>query len=77
MENETQMATNYWQWISYHPFLTAIIILSIIFATIEIINRILRAINIKNAGWPPNHLDADGSHMEKVEDKINYNPTEG
>ena len=29
-------------------------------------NRVLRSINIKNHGWPPSHLDADGDFKVSI-----------
>lgn len=34
-------------------------------------NRIIRHLNIRKAGWPPEYLDADGDFKEKEEVKQN------
>jgi hypothetical protein len=30
-------------------------------------NRVVRHLNIRKAGWPPEHLDADGDYKRKEE----------
>jgi hypothetical protein len=50
-----------------HPFLTvvlAFIALDAFVYPFKIVNRWIRSRNIKNAGWPPAHLDADGDRIE-------------
>lgn len=55
-----------------HPILTfflALIAAGVITAPLKYgfmaYNRTLRAKNIKEKGWPPAHLDADGDHKTK------------
>ena len=51
-----------------HPLLTFFIgclAYSAIVAPLKLANRFLRSRNIKNAGWPPAHLDADGDLVKK------------
>jgi len=43
-----------------HPFLTFLLVLIIATAVKFIINRLLRHMNIRKHGWPPEHCDADG-----------------
>lgn len=51
-----------------HPVLTfilAIIASSVICYPLKIVNRMIRHMNIRKAGWPPTHLDADGDWKEE------------
>lgn len=51
-----------------HPVLGCIILWTgycVAALPFPIINRYFRTRNIKNAGWPPAHLDADGDAVEK------------
>jgi hypothetical protein len=34
----------------------------------RLVNRLLRHLNIRKAGWPPEYLDADGDRKEMVSD---------
>ena len=53
------------QFINDNPYITAFIILMMFYTIFLIINRCLRSYNIKNKGWPPEHLDADGDYIDK------------
>lgn len=48
-----------------HPWLTfflALIIMQVFIWPFRLVNRFIRHLNIRAAGWPPVHLDADGGH---------------
>ena len=55
-------------WAEHHPWMTCVLAgLAILLASNLLNNilavlpgRVLRSRNIKHAGWPPAHLDADG-----------------
>lgn len=59
------------EWALQHPWMTLIILLSVIYAVADIVhgvafklpNRILRHRSIKAQGWPPPHCDADGEEL--------------
>jgi hypothetical protein len=57
------------QFATDHPIFTALIIIAAwevaekLFFRIP--NRFLRSRNIKNAGWPPAHCDADGDFKKE------------
>lgn len=54
---------DFYQFAGVHPFLTfalAYISYCIVAIPFNLVNRCIRSRNIKNAGWPPPHLDADG-----------------
>ena len=49
-----------------HWFLALVIIFfagNIILMPLRLINRVIRHRNIAKAGWPPDHLDADGDKI--------------
>jgi hypothetical protein len=48
-------------WCSLWLFWMIVPIASLIF---NLVNRILRSINIALRGWPPEHLDADGDFLK-------------
>lgn len=61
---------NIFECIDKHPGVTAFavlcataIVINICQGIFRIVNRICRARNIKNAGWPPEYLDADGDQV--------------
>ena len=61
---------DFYQFAGEHPFLTFLLALLIVEAFVypfKILNRYFRSRNIKNAGWPPSHLDADGDVIKKEE----------
>ena len=57
---------NAWDFWNAHPFLAwcALWLLwapaAIVGQLVRLANRFVRKANIKAAGWPPSHLDADG-----------------
>ena len=57
------------EWCFEHYFLTFLIIGSLIQGIYSLFNRIIRHQNIKHAGWPPAHLDADGDPLNKDKDE--------
>jgi hypothetical protein len=66
-----QYIDTYFQFTSAHIFLGTILGLSAISATysfcvypLKLINRWIRHLNIKAAGWPPPGVDADGDAVE-------------
>jgi hypothetical protein len=47
-------------------FIGIVILLGIVCETpIKIFKYYFRSLNIKNHGWPPSHLDADGDFKQK------------
>ena len=61
----------FYQFAGDHPFLTfvlALIVADVVCYPFKVINRWIRSQNIKNAGWPPVHLDADGDVVKKDDD---------
>ena len=71
MSISTTMVTSFWGWASLHPILITLISLCVISSIFYLIKNMIRAINIANAGWPPNYLDADGDFkVEDTEDDI-------
>lgn len=62
------------QVISESPYLATLVILVVVGSVMLTIrfcwNRLLRHLNIRKAGWPPSHLDADGDWkpIEKGQD---------
>jgi len=72
---EDNMAEQYFKFLSEHPwlgFFLTIIVLGMVYGILHAIlfrlpNRIIRHLNILQAGWPPPHLDADGDF--KTEDE--------
>lgn len=60
------------EFMSDSPFLTFFIAFFIAFFIYHLLryvffclpNRMIRSRNIKNKGWPPPYLDADGDHVE-------------
>lgn len=54
---------DFWQFMNNSPFLTfflALILASVIKTPFWAFNRFMRHLNIRKAGWPPPHCDADG-----------------
>ncbi len=52
----------------FWTFIGAVILLGMLIdLPLKLWSRWLRSRNIKNAGWPPPHLDADGDFKEKEE----------
>lgn len=52
-----------------HWFLGFLIIFfcyNIVLIPFRIINRIIRHLNMRKNGWPPEHLDGDGDHKVKL-----------
>ena len=54
-----------------HPFLFIVVLVlalsglgQLIALPFKVVNRFLRHLNIRRAGWPPTHLDADGDWAE-------------
>ena len=60
------------EFVNVNPFVSFIIITLMFFLIKYMIyvvpNRILRSRNIKNKGWPPSHLDADGDFKSEDND---------
>jgi hypothetical protein len=59
---------DFYQFAGSHPLLTfalACCVVQVISYPFRLVNRFVRARNIKNAGWPPEHLDADGDTVKK------------
>lgn len=50
-----------------HWFTGFVLGLSIVNGAVQIANRIIRHRNIRSAGWPPAHLDADGDFLKEDE----------
>jgi hypothetical protein len=53
------------QWATLHPWMTLFIALAALQTVAVIYSRTMRAINIANRGWPPEHLDADGDFKQE------------
>ncbi len=58
-----------------HPFIASVLIVVLIGLIVNLIyavlfrlpNRLLRHLNIRKAGWPPAHCDADGDFKPEPE----------
>jgi hypothetical protein len=62
---------NAWEFMGEHPILTfflATIVAHMFTHPFKLINRWIRHRNIAIAGWPPDHLDADGDVHRKESD---------
>jgi hypothetical protein len=62
--------TELYAFMGEHPWLTfflALIAGQIAVWPFRLVNRYIRHRNIKAAGWPPKHLDADGDAIEEEE----------
>lgn len=51
---------NVYQFMSDSPFLTFFIIYVVFGTAFRTWNRLMRHLNIRKHGWPPEHCDADG-----------------
>jgi len=51
-----------------HPFITLFIIYTICKTAQTCVVRLLRHLNIRKAGWPPPHCDADGDFKPEPEE---------
>lgn len=55
---------NVFQFMSDSPWLTFFLACLVVHSVCELLfrswNRLMRHLNIRKAGWPPAHLDADG-----------------
>lgn len=61
---------NFWQFATGSPWLTFFLLIDILAAICFMWNRLFRHLNVRSAGWPPEHLDADGDFKpEKDEDE--------
>ena len=66
MDIFTFMANNPWQTFFLGPFVLVVMIVSgLVF--LRVTKYILRAVNVLFHGWPPEHLNADGSFKIKNE----------
>jgi len=62
---------NAWEFMGEHPILTVFLALIVAYTLtypFKLINRWIRHRNIAIAGWPPDHLDADGDVHRKEND---------
>lgn len=55
------------EWMFKHYILSFILMIVFMSLTVQIINRMIRSVNILFQGWPPSHLDADGDWKENKE----------
>lgn len=58
---------DFYQFAGSHPFLTFMLAwfaYEVAIYPFKLVNRWIRSRNIKNAGWPPAHLDADGDQVK-------------
>ena len=53
-----------WQFMGDYPWLTFFCLYLICLLIENIYARTMRHLNIKQNGWPPEHLDADGDFKE-------------
>ena len=58
----------FWYDSSFLSFIAVLVISSSIYTLCCIPNRILRHLNIRKHGWPPEHLDADGDSRKESDD---------
>ncbi len=61
---------NMWQFLGDHPvagFFLALVAMHVLWYPFRIVNRFIRHLNIRKAGWPPPHVDADGDYHGKDE----------
>jgi hypothetical protein len=61
--------TELYEFMANHPILTFFLVY-LTYAFLEgvikfVVNRPLRAMNIRKHGWPPKHCDADGDFKEE------------
>jgi len=56
-----------------HPWFSFFVIWLLIMVTAKTViisvRFVMRHLNIRKAGWPPPHVDADGDHVEPEEPK--------
>lgn len=55
---------NLYQFATESPWLTFFLLLLVTETIFRIWNRLMRHLNVKAKGWPPEHLDADGDFKE-------------
>ena len=60
-------ANELYQFMSDNPILTFFIVYMLTTTIFRICNRLIRSRNIKNKGWPPEYLDADGDFKDDDE----------
>ena len=60
------------EWALAHPWLTFFLILSAmgyasasVARAFQVVNRTIRHLSIRKAGWPPPHVDADGDALPR------------
>lgn len=58
---------NAYDFMSGSPFLTFCIVYMLTTTLVRIVKSLVRARNIRFAGWPPLHLDADGDFKPEPE----------
>lgn len=46
------------------PWMTAFVSYVLIRSAFQVVNRIIRHLNIRAHGWPPAHCDADGDFLK-------------
>lgn len=59
---------SFYEFATNSPWLTFFLAIVVLFAVelpFKIVNRFFRHLNIRKAGWPPAHCDADGDLVEK------------
>lgn len=64
--------TNIYEVVDAHPFLTFCVVymmLKFLEWPFRLVNRTIRHLNIRKAGWPPEYLDADGDIHRKEEEE--------
>jgi hypothetical protein len=58
----------FWDFANDNPLTTAFAVVALVYIIAVTLfrgwNRLMRTINVHNAGWPPAHLDADGDWKE-------------
>lgn len=59
---------DFYQFANMHPlfaFGLAYLVFRLAVSPLNLVNRYIRSRNIRNAGWPPNYLDADGDSVKE------------
>lgn len=61
---------NIWEFMSGSPFLTFFLAYILLHSIGFCWNRLMSTIRVSKAGWPPQHLDADGDFKDSSKDEL-------
>ena len=59
---------NVFEFMSNSPVLSFLIAMAIAYTIVRVVQLGCRSMNIRKHGWPPAHVDADGTFKVAVED---------